>query len=223
MQLPSSLLREFARATLDSTTPEAEYARGTVVQQTDEGIFVQLDGATVLTPANTTADVSEGDRVTVMIKNHSATITGNYTSPAATSRTVTEVSENAARAMEDAATAVDVGETVLKNIEEGIYDGEDATVLRIDSSHGVLFKNSIFSTVLTVTIQRGSKTVTDADTLRAEYGAGAYLQWKWRKFDDEAFRTISSADSRLRRDGFELVVTPEDVDEKIVFQCDLEV
>lgn len=112
---------------------------------------------------------------------------------------------------------------VLQNIWEGVYDGEDATVLRIDSSHGVLFKNSIFSTVLTVTIQRGSKTVTDADTLRAEYGAGAYLQWKWRKFDDEAFRTISSADSRLRRDGFELVVTPEDVDEKIVFQCDLEV
>lgn len=101
--------------------------------------------------------------------------------------------------------------------------GEDATVLRIDSSRGVLFKNNYFSTVLTVTIQKGPLTITDALAMRAEYGAGSYLQWYWRKFDDEDWRIMLVTDSHITNDGFTLTVTPDDVDEKIVFKCELEV
>ena len=99
--------------------------------------------------------------------------------------------------------------------------GEDATVLRIDSSRGVLFKNNYFSTVLTVTIQKGSSTITTAAAMRAEYGASAYLQWYWRKFDDEDWKVMLITDSHITDDGFTLTVTPADVDEKIVFKCDL--
>lgn len=101
--------------------------------------------------------------------------------------------------------------------------GEDATVLRIDSSRGVLFKNSVFGTVLTVTIQRGAKTITDAAAMRAEYGSGAFLQWYWRKFEDEEWRVMLISDEHISDSGFTLTITPDDVDEKIVFKCELEV
>ena len=100
-------------------------------------------------------------------------------------------------------------------------DGEDATLLKIDSSRGVLFKSNNFSTVLTVTIYKGGKRITNASAMHAEYGAGAYLQWYWRKFDDSDWRTMLVSDSHITDDGFTLTITPDDVDEKIVFKCDL--
>ena len=100
-------------------------------------------------------------------------------------------------------------------------DGEDATILRIDSSRGTVFKNSSFSTIFTVVVWKGSLQITDIAALKAEYGAAAYLEWKWKRVEDEDFKTISISDPRLSRNGFEFTVTPDDVDEKIVFQCDL--
>lgn len=99
--------------------------------------------------------------------------------------------------------------------------GEDATVLRIDSSRGVLFKNNYFSTTLTVTVHKGPLVITNATALHAEYGAGAYLQWSWRKFEDEDWSVMLVSDSHITQDGFCLTITPADVDEKIVFKCDL--
>lgn len=104
-----------------------------------------------------------------------------------------------------------------------LSNGEDAVTLRIDSSHGVLFKSNVFSTVLTVTIQKGTQNITDAAAMKAVFGAGAYLQWYWRKFDDDDWGVMSVADGHITDDGFTLTVTPDDVDEKIVFKCDLEV
>lgn len=100
-------------------------------------------------------------------------------------------------------------------------DGEDAALLKISSSKGILFKSTSFQTELTVTVFVGSKEITTITALRAQFGPGAMLAWKWRKFDDEAFHTIAASDPRLSDDGFTLAITPDDVDEKIVFQCDL--
>lgn len=100
-------------------------------------------------------------------------------------------------------------------------DGEDATLLKIDSSRGVLFKSNYFSTTLTVTIYKGALVITNATAMRAEYGAGAYLQWYWRKFEDEDWSVMLVSDTHITNDGFTLTVTPNDVDEKIVFKCEL--
>jgi hypothetical protein len=45
--------------------------------------YVQVDDSGQLTPVSTTTDLAEGDRVIVTIKDHTATVTGNLTSPAA--------------------------------------------------------------------------------------------------------------------------------------------
>lgn len=99
--------------------------------------------------------------------------------------------------------------------------GEDATVLRVDSSRGNVFKNNMVSTVLTVHIYRGGKHITNITDLRTEFGSAAYLQWYWQKVDETSFHVISTSDSMLSNDGFTLTLTPDKVDTKVTFQCEL--
>ena len=54
-------------------------------------IYVQIDGSELLTPVSATTEVGPNDRVTVLIKDHTATITGNLSSPSAKLETVEEV------------------------------------------------------------------------------------------------------------------------------------
>lgn len=99
--------------------------------------------------------------------------------------------------------------------------GEDAVVLRIDSSRGTVFKNNQVSTVLNVTVYSGPDTITDITALRAKFGAGAYLQWYWLRLDDSDYGIIVSTDHKLSRDGFSLTLTPDEVDVKVTFRCEL--
>ena len=100
-------------------------------------------------------------------------------------------------------------------------DGQDAVTLRIDSSRGTVFKNSEVSTVLNVVIFKGGKTITDAASMRAEFGNNAHLEWQWQRMGEATFGTILTTDSRLSNEGFALSLTPSDVDTKVVFKCQL--
>lgn len=110
-----------------------------------------------------------------------------------------------------------------KNVETVINDiQKEATVnLRIDSSRGTVFKNNAVSTVLSAVIYKGSKRITDIDTLHAEFGETAYLEWLWQRIDEESFGTIVSTDSRIGNGGFTFTLSPDDVDTKVVFMCQL--
>ena len=100
-------------------------------------------------------------------------------------------------------------------------DGEPATTLRIDSSRGTVFKNNAVSTVLTAIVYRGSERITDITALRNVFGAGVYLQWSWQRLDEERFGVISAEDTRISNDGFSFTLSPEDVDTKVTFMCEL--
>lgn len=83
MGLTNDLISQFAKITKDTKESSKESTVfGTAVKYNDS-MYVRIDGSDLLTPAITTADVNPGERVIVMIKNHSATITGNVTSPSA--------------------------------------------------------------------------------------------------------------------------------------------
>lgn len=99
--------------------------------------------------------------------------------------------------------------------------GEDAILLRIDSSRGNIFKNNMVSTVLTVNIIKAGETITDATRMKAVFGEAAYLQWYWKKIDDLFFHVIVSTDSMISDSGFKLTLTPDKVDTKVTFQCEL--
>lgn len=85
MALSDELISQFAKMVVKQ---DEKPNTGTVVTGTAKlyqgDIYVQLDGSDQLTPiASSTAGMKDGDRVTVLIKDHSATVTGNATSPSA--------------------------------------------------------------------------------------------------------------------------------------------
>ena len=86
MSLSSDLISQFAKITNDTLKREkgTTITYATAIRRGDI-MYVKLDGSDVLTPVSSTVSVRDGERVTVMIKNHIATITGNITSPAANS------------------------------------------------------------------------------------------------------------------------------------------
>lgn len=119
-----------------------------------------------------------------------------------------------------------VGEE-LDNIKQDLKDQiadvreEISTLLRLESSRGTVFKNDQVSTVLSVVIYHGKQRITDAETMHSVFGAGAYLQWKWQRLGDEGYGIISASDSRFGNDGFTFTLSPDDVDTKITFMCEL--
>lgn len=93
MALSSDLMSLFVKTTKDNSKPKTEStAYGTVVKQDDE-TWVQLDGSDLLTPFTTTADVKDGERVIITIKNHTATVTGNTEKPAGRHEDIVNVND----------------------------------------------------------------------------------------------------------------------------------
>ena len=82
MKLPKELITEFAKLTAPKTIKTETTVYGTIVER-NGSTYVRIDGSDELTPASTTVDMSSGERVLVRIKNHTATVVGNITSPAA--------------------------------------------------------------------------------------------------------------------------------------------
>lgn len=83
MALSEDLISSFVKITKDDTETKTESTvLGTVVKQGGKE-YVKLDGSELLTPVSSTTVVQNGDRVSVLIKDHSATITGNISSPSA--------------------------------------------------------------------------------------------------------------------------------------------
>lgn len=91
MGLSSELISEFVKVTNDkSDVKTATTVRGETVMYNGK-MYVRLDGSDLLTPVDTTTKASDGDRVTVVIENHTATVTGNLSSPSATTGDVEKV------------------------------------------------------------------------------------------------------------------------------------
>lgn len=114
-------------------------------------------------------------------------------------------------------------ENVISDIKQDVDNVRDeiTTLLRIESSRGIVFKNNAVSTVLSVVIYHGKDRITDIDRLHEVYGNSAYIQWKWQRLEEETYGIILSTDSRIENGGFSFVLTPDDVDTKVTFMCEL--
>lgn len=122
------------------------------------------------------------------------------------------------------------GKTVddtLKDLENRLDEevntlkDEISTLLRIESSRGTVFKNDQVATVLSAVIYRGSQCIRDIDSLKAAMGSSAYLQWSWQRLDEDSYGLISADDERLGNSGFTFTLSPDDVDTKVTFKCEL--
>ena len=109
MSLSSDLISQFAKITKNEKKRNVESTvYGTIVDY-DDSFYVRLDGSDLLTPIASTAEVRSGERVTVLLKNHSATVIGNISSPSAGTETVVEIStETVGGLMADKASVEDL-------------------------------------------------------------------------------------------------------------------
>lgn len=92
--LSAELAKRYAEVTVSGKRPKDTGANvfGTVTEYNGSK-YVKLDGSDQLTPVTRTADVKTGDRVTVHIENHTATVTGNVSSPSARTDDVRELGD----------------------------------------------------------------------------------------------------------------------------------
>ena len=119
MSLSSDLISQFVKVTKDEEPAKKEsIVYGTV--HIDGKMYVHLDGAPdeLYTPVTTTTDAQDGERVTVLIKNHTATITGNVSSPAARTGTVEEIRSD----------LTELGEVVAEKVTTKQLEAEVAAI-----------------------------------------------------------------------------------------------
>lgn len=96
MGISADLAYEFAKVTNDTTKDKDETTVfGTIVEYGGKK-YVRIDGSDRMTPYTSTADVKLGERVIVLLKNHSATVTGNVTSPSASSKDLSDTNKKVA-------------------------------------------------------------------------------------------------------------------------------
>ena len=91
MDLSNSILKQFANVINPQKTSIAEATvYGTVVKSGEE-FYARIDGSDGLTPVSNTVEIKDGDRVVIMLKNHTATVTGNISDPSASGIKVTDL------------------------------------------------------------------------------------------------------------------------------------
>lgn len=97
MSLSNELISQFAKivSKKDDTIGEKKLYGTFVIYEGKK--YVKLDGSELLTPVIQTSDAKQDDRVEVTIKNHTAIVSGNISSPAARTG---DVQENAAKIAE---------------------------------------------------------------------------------------------------------------------------
>lgn len=151
MALDDVLVSEFAKIIkTDNNVKSEKTVYGTIVEYNGSK-YVQIDGSDLLTPADSTAKTEVGDRVTIMIKNHTATVTGNMSSPSASDSDVTIIGSEltAAKATIDDLNADNVTikesltahEGYIKNLEtenltvKGRLDAAEADITNLEAEN----------------------------------------------------------------------------------------
>lgn len=82
MKLDKHVVDMFTELTKPADDVKMEKTCYGTISVVDGTRHVKLDGSDLLVPAASTVKTSHGDRVTVLMKNHSLTVTGNLTAPA---------------------------------------------------------------------------------------------------------------------------------------------
>ena len=125
MALDNFIVSDFVKATTEKKKKNETTVFGTVNSYTDSDgrKYVKIDGAEELTPVMTTAELKEGDRVAILVKDHSAVIMGNITSQSASTDTVEKVKETADTANTNAADAKQTADNLEERANNGEFNG----------------------------------------------------------------------------------------------------
>ena len=164
MALSSDILSAFAKITVEADKPNTA---GTVVNGTAKayagGMYVQLDGSDQLTPiTSSTAGMKDGDRVTVLVKDHKTTVTGNVSSPSVTTDEFTDTKEEIGSKIEE------FENVIADTVTTGQLEAESA---RIDDlvTETLAVKDRLTATEADITDLTANKaSITELEAAKAE-------------------------------------------------------
>lgn len=171
MDLPIELIKEFAKTTNDEQIiNEGSTVYGRYVLQGDKA-FVEIDGSDgLLTPVATTSTAKNNDRVTVLIKDHTAIVTGNLTDPSASSEKVEELSSNLDLGLNGLEDAIKKTQDNLTDLSEDVtikYTDIDGNIQTIETKLG---KVSSQVTGMAASIEGTAKVATNYIGFEEGYG-----------------------------------------------------
>lgn len=92
MSLSDDIISQYVEVNAEEKEKKEETLLGKIVSYNGKQ-YVKLDGSDQLTPIASTSSVDADDRVTVLLKNHSAIVTGNLSYPSAKNSKMTEISD----------------------------------------------------------------------------------------------------------------------------------
>ena len=93
MSLDKKVIKDFVAAVNKKEETKTPTILTGTVHREGGTVSVKIDGSESLTPVSTVINVEDGERVTVIIENHKAMITGNLSSPAARGNEVEDLKE----------------------------------------------------------------------------------------------------------------------------------
>lgn len=177
MQISQSLLKDFAKVLTPVESSTAEHnLYGTAHVSSEGEITVTLDGSDISTPVETLADVKEGDRVIVSIKDHVITIEGNATSPAARVDDLSETKNDVTVIQNGVANAIEITSYIELGADE---DDKPFILLGVkDSDLKLKITNDSISFVEgtdTPTYMHQHELVTDDITVNRNLTQGHYI------------------------------------------------
>ena len=169
MGLSSELISQFAKLTAtEDKKPSESTVYGTVKEYNGKN-YVQLDGSDLLTPMSTTANTYPGERVMVLIKNHTATVTGNLSSPSASSSDVKDVG-NAITDFEIVlANKVDTDVLVTEQARIDTLVTENATIKEsLTAAEGDIDKLQTATLTITDTVTANTAEISNLKTTKLD-------------------------------------------------------
>ena len=151
MALSNDLLSQFVKASKPEANKKTETTvYGTIVNYNDN-TCVKLDGSDIPTPIISTVETVPGDRVTVMIKNHSAVVTGNLTSKAVRTETIRVINED----------VLDVRTLLADTVKTDQLNAEKARIDNLEANQ---------ADITTLTADYAAFKTTTSETLTAASG-----------------------------------------------------
>lgn len=132
MSLSTDLVSQFVKATNDTQTKKKETSmKGKVVKIKDDSgtasYYVKIDGSDMLTPINALTDMEDGDRVVVEIENHTATVTGNITSPSARTADLKDAKDKIV------ANTADIGSIKADYVKTGVIEAINGEITNLET------------------------------------------------------------------------------------------
>ena len=143
--LTTELINRFVKSTNDKKEDKKEsIVYGTVVLNNGKK-FVKIDGSDILTPVQSTTKINTGEKVTVMIKNHNAIITGNISSPAIRDIDLTDNEQEIITKITDSIKEYGLDETGLSLLNKpiNIIDDKEQTVISIMPDGKIYFNDGL--------------------------------------------------------------------------------